>query len=77
MNKPTSTPGGARPRDGEASGKHEGLHHPIDENERGKQRLGEVGTRGQADAAEDEMRDRRSSGARPEDRSGEPGGRRH
>ena len=71
MNKQNSTPADARHSadTAQASGKHEGLRHPIDENQREEQRLGEVGLDDRGDAAEDELRDRRSSGAGAQDQS--------
>jgi hypothetical protein len=62
MNKQPSTPTGKQDAaDRQASGKHEGLRHPVDDDKQAKQRLDDVGTDDQ-DAGEDQLRDRRSSG---------------
>lgn len=60
----------------EASGKHEGLRHPIEEKQQEKQRLGDVGLDDQGEVAEDDLRDRRSSGAGSQE-PGERKPRRH
>lgn len=46
---------------GEASGKHQGLRHP-DNDQRVKQALDEVDLADQGESAEDELRDRRGRG---------------
>lgn len=64
MNTPRNTPADT-PRKGgsEASGQHEGLRHPVDDDQRVEQRLDDVGLDDQGDAVEDQLRDRRSSGS--------------
>lgn len=54
----TGSPGKAR---GEASGKHQGLRHP-DDDQRVKQALDEVDLQDQGESVEDELRDRRGRG---------------
>lgn len=76
MNRQPDTPAKAR-GPGEASGKHEGLRHPVDDDQRVKQRLDEVGTDETADAVEDQLRDRRSSGAPREQQAGKQEPKRH
>lgn len=63
MNKQPNTPEARKTTGRDASGKHEGLRHPIDEKQSEKQRLGDVGLDDEGDVAEDELRDRGSSGA--------------
>ena len=46
----------------EAGGQQEGLRHPIDDQQRVKQRLDEVGLDDEGDVADDQLRDRGSSG---------------
>ena len=46
----------------DASGRHEGLRHPVDDDQRVEQRLDDVGLDDQGDILDDELRDRRSSG---------------
>jgi len=75
MNRQPDTPAKAR-NPGEASGKHEGLRHPVDDDQRVKQRLDEVGADETADAVEDQLRDRRSSGA-PREQAGKQEPKRH
>lgn len=53
----------------EASGRHEGLRHPVDDAQRVQQRLDDVGLDDQGDVIDDELRDRRSSGTRPDERA--------
>lgn len=61
MNTPRKkTPAG--PRAGEASGRHEGLRHPVDDDQQIHQRLDEVGLEDQGDVVEDALRDRRGRG---------------
>jgi len=78
MNKQPNTPGTRNTGSRDASGKHEGLRHPIDEKQSEKQRLGDVGLDDQGEVAEDEVRDRGSSGAaRGGDGNSKPGDVRH
>lgn len=49
---------------GQASAKHQGLHRPADDQRIG-QALDDVGLEDQGEVLEDELRDRRSSGAPP------------
>lgn len=49
---------------GQASAKHQGLHRPADD-QRIEQALDDVGLEDRGDVLEDELRDRRSSGAPP------------
>ena len=53
---------------GIASGQHQGLHRPNDD-QRVEQALDDVGLEDQGDVLEDQLRDRRSRGAPPEDDS--------
>jgi hypothetical protein len=68
MNNQRNTPSRSTPsntqRSGgsEAGGQQEGLRHPIDDEQRVKQRLVDVGLDDQGDVADDQLRDRRSSG---------------
>ena len=55
---------------GVASGQHQGLHRPSDD-QRVEQALDDVGLEDQGDVLEDQLRDRRSRGAPPEDDTGE------
>lgn len=59
-NAPSKNPGSGG---SEAGGQQEGLRHPIDDGHRVKQRLDEVGLDDQGDVADDQLRDRGSSGA--------------
>ena len=63
MKNQPNTPAKPRGTAGEASGKHEGLRHPVDDDQRAKQRMDGVNLDDQGDIAEDQLRDRRSSGA--------------
>jgi hypothetical protein len=76
MNKQPNTPSKARDP-GEASGKHEGLRHPIDDDQRVKQRLDDAGTDDQGEAVEDQLRDRRSSGTPGSEQAGKQDTKRH
>ena len=58
MNTPRNPSG----RASEASGRHEGLRHPVDDDRRVEQRLDDVGLEDQGDVLDDELRDRRGSG---------------
>lgn len=63
-----STPSGTAPSQAqgsggsEAGGQQEGLRHPVDDEQRVKQRLDDVGLDDQGDIVDDQLRDRRSSG---------------
>ena len=61
----------------EASGQHEGLRHPVDDDQRVEQRLDDVGLDDQGEVVEDQLRDRRSSGAAPDDGGGDRDLQRH
>ena len=61
----------------EAGGQQEGLRHPVDDTQRVKQRLDEVGLDDQGDVADDQLRDRRSSGTQSEDGTDSENARRH
>ena len=69
MNTQRNTPSRSTPsntqRSGgsEAGGQQEGLRHPVDDGHRVKQRLDDVGLDDQGDVADDQLRDRGSSGA--------------
>jgi hypothetical protein len=68
MNTQRNTPSRSTPsntqRSGgsEAGGQQEGLRHPIDDVQRVKQRLDDVGLDDRDDVADDQLRDRRGSG---------------
>lgn len=49
----------------DASGRHEGLRHPVDDDQRVEQRLDDVGLDDQGDVLDDALRDRRGSGVAP------------
>jgi len=55
---------------GVASGQHQGLHRPSDDQRVG-QALDDVGLEDQGDVLEDQLRDRRSRGGPPQEDSGE------
>jgi len=55
---------------GVASGQHQGLHRPSDDQRVG-QALDDVGLEDQGDVLEDQLRDRRSRGVPPQDDAGE------
>jgi len=55
---------------GQASGQHQGLHRPSDD-QRVEQALDDVGLEDQGDVLEDQLRDRRSRGGPPQEDSGE------
>ncbi|MGH8076798.1 MAG: hypothetical protein ACREPE_05665 [Lysobacter sp.] len=62
MNTQNKQPGAGGPgQEGQASGKHQGLRHP-DDDQRVKQALDEVDLADQGESAEDELRDRRGRG---------------
>lgn len=73
-NPPTRTP---RSDAREASGQHEGLRHPVDDDQRVEQRLDDVGPDDQGEVVEDQLRDRRSSGKGPEDNASDKDVQRH
>jgi hypothetical protein len=83
MNNQRNTPSRSTPsntqRSGssEAGGQQEGLRHPIDDEQRVKQRLDDVGLDDQGDAMDDQLRDRRSSGTPADDSTGNKDARRH
>lgn len=88
MNKQRNTPAKAPRSSGpgsrgpgsdasEASGRHEGLRHPVDDAQRVEQRLDDVGLDDQGDVIDDELRDRRSSGTKPDERAGNRDMQRH
>ena len=54
----------------DASGRHEGLRHPVDDDQRVEQRLDDIGLDDQGDVLDDELRDRGSSGIAPPADSG-------
>jgi hypothetical protein len=63
MNTPRNTPPDQPRKDAsDASGQHEGLRHPVDDDRRVEQRLDNVGLEDQGDALEDRLGARRSSG---------------
>lgn len=70
--RPSRTPADApvTRSSGVASGQHQGLHRPSDD-QRVEQALDDVGLEDQGDVLEDQLRDRRSRGAPPQDESGE------
>ena len=63
-NTPPRSTSSNTPRSGgsEAGGQQEGLRHPIDDEQRVKQRLDDVGLDDRDDVADDQLRDRRGSG---------------
>lgn len=73
-----NTPSRTRPSGGsEAGGQQEGLRHPIDDEQRVKQRLDDVGLDDQGDVLDDQLRDRRSSGTPSDDDTGSKDVQRH
>lgn len=83
MNTQRNTPSRSTPsntqRSGgsEAGGQQEGLRHPIDDQQRVKQRLDDADLDGEGDVAEDQLCDRRSSGTPANDNAGNKGVQRH
>lgn len=78
MNKRADVPTELKPGTGgsEAGGQHEGLRHPIDDDQRVEQRLDDVGLEDEGEVLEDHLRDRRSKGAPAAgDKSGDEAGR--
>lgn len=73
-NTPARTP---RSNASEASGQHEGLRHPVDDDQRVQQRLDDVGLDDQGDIVEDQLRDRRSSGTARKEREAKQDTQRH
>jgi hypothetical protein len=73
-NTPSRTP---RSGGSEAGGQQEGLRHPVDDGQRVKQRLDDVGLDDQGDVADDQLRDRRSSGREPTGKAGNKDAQRH
>lgn len=70
MNKQRNTPAKTpRSDSSEAGGQHEGLRHPIDDDQRVEQRLDDVGLDDQGDVLDDQLRDRRGSGTQPAERA--------
>lgn len=63
---PTTTDTPLARSSGIASGQHQGLHRPSDD-QRVEQALGDIGLDDQGEVLEDQLRDRRSRGAPPED----------
>jgi len=78
-NTPSGTSSSSSRRSGgtEAGGQQEGLRHPVDDGQRVKQRLDEAGLDDQGDAADDQLRDRRSSGTRSGEKGAGEARRRH
>ena len=73
-----STPANTQRSGGsEAGGQQEGLRHPIDDKQHVKQRLDDVGLDDQGDVADDQLRDRRSSGTPSNESAGNKDVRRH
>ncbi|KQY52232.1 hypothetical protein [Lysobacter sp. Root494] len=78
MNTQRNTPPTTRqPGGSEAGGQQEGLRHPVDDEQRVKQRLDDVGLDDQGDVADDQLRDRRSSGSPSSDNANSKDARRH
>jgi hypothetical protein len=73
----STPPNTQRPGSSEAGGQQEGLRHPIDDEQRVKQRLDDVGLDDQGDVADDQLRDRRSSGTPLDDHAGDKDVQRH
>ena len=67
---PTKTDTPLTRSSGVASGQHQGLHRPSDD-QRVEQALDDVGLEDQGDVLDDQLRDRRSRGAPPLANSGE------
>ena len=62
MNMPRTPSSGSG---SEASGRHEGLRHPVDDDQRVEQRLDDVGLEDEGDVLDDALRDRGSNGVSP------------
>ena len=78
MNTPRNTSANT-PRSGasEASGQHEGLRHPVDDDQRVEQRLDDVDLDDQGEVIDDQLRDRRSRGKAPGTGTGDKDAQRH